>query len=186
VRYNGVKEKISMIIMTEIPSFSSEDKVTDCCPIFHPEKWDKMIYDFSAYSFIKAQSKSFMYVPVNLDKVMTKVQKDIDEAKAAYSDRYLILSQDISAFKCDHYFLVKGPVSKYPSQKVEGRYYCRVQDGDFRNISTWMKDFDEELHQKDRSLKEVFLFYTTCPKCAKVYGHNYVVLLAKVDNDFEL
>ncbi|MHB8097656.1 MAG: hydrolase [Erysipelotrichaceae bacterium] len=27
----------------------------------------------------------------------------------------------------------------------------------------------------------MFVFYTTCPNCAKVYGHNYVVLFGKLD-----
>ncbi|MHC4509420.1 MAG: hydrolase [Planctomycetota bacterium] len=26
----------------------------------------------------------------------------------------------------------------------------------------------------------MYFFYTTCPKCAKVYGKNYTVLLAKI------
>ena len=33
---------------------------------------------------------------------------------------------------------------------------------------------------KRRELKKMYFFYTTCPKCAKVYGKNYVVLFAKV------
>ncbi len=31
-----------------------------------------------------------------------------------------------------------------------------------------------------RNLEMMYFFYTTCPKCAKVYGKNYTVLLAKV------
>ena len=27
---------------------------------------------------------------------------------------------------------------------------------------------------------DIYAFYTTCPRCAKVHGHNYVVLLARV------
>ncbi|MCV3205496.1 hypothetical protein OHD62_06965 [Mesorhizobium sp. YC-39] len=29
--------------------------------------------------------------------------------------------------------------------------------------------------------REVYFFYTTCPKCAKAYGKNYVVGVAAVD-----
>lgn len=175
-----------MILNTEIPTFSSEDQITGCCPSFHPELWEGKIFDFSAYTFVKGESLSVMYVPLNLGKVMTKVQKDIYLAKAGYEDRYLILSSDLNPFRSIHYFLVKGPVPSYLPQKIEGHYYCRVFDGPFKNTSTWMKDMDEELRQKGRSLKEVFLFYTTGPQCAKAYGHNYVVLLAKVDDDFEV
>jgi hypothetical protein len=29
-------------------------------------------------------------------------------------------------------------------------------------------------------MQTLYCYYTTCPKCAKKYGKNYVVLLAKV------
>lgn len=29
--------------------------------------------------------------------------------------------------------------------------------------------------EKGRSVKKAYFFYTTCPKCAKIYGKNYVV-----------
>jgi hypothetical protein len=173
------------MITTEIPGFTPEDNVTGCCPKFHPGKWEEKIFDFSAYRFIKGHSNSFMYMPLNLNKVMTKIQGDIVAAKAAYDDRYLILSQDISSFKCEHHFLVKGPVKGYKLETIDGLYFCKVYDGPFKEITTWMKDFDEVLRLKGRTLKEIFAFYTTCPECAKAYGHNYVVLLAKVDPNFE-
>ncbi len=31
-----------------------------------------------------------------------------------------------------------------------------------------------------KEIKKLYLFYTTCPKCAKYYGKNYVVLLAQI------
>jgi len=33
---------------------------------------------------------------------------------------------------------------------------------------------------KGKAAKKTYIFYTTCPKCAKVYGKNYVVILAEV------
>lgn len=184
-RYNENKEDCFMII-TEIPKTLPEDLVTGCCPKFHPGQWEEKIYDFSAYQFIKSHTNSLMYVPLNMTKVMTKVQADIQAAKAGFEDRFLILSQDVSAFKCDHFFLVNGTVPGYKSQQIQGRYFCKVYDGSFRDMSTWMKDLDEVLRLKGRALKEVFAYYTTCPQCAKTYQHNYVVLLAEVDHNFEL
>jgi len=34
--------------------------------------------------------------------------------------------------------------------------------------------------RKNETLKRQLFYYTTCPKYAKAYGKNYVVLLAKV------
>jgi hypothetical protein len=31
-----------------------------------------------------------------------------------------------------------------------------------------------------RKVRRMYFFYTTCPKCAKKYGKNYVVIFAQV------
>jgi len=32
-----------------------------------------------------------------------------------------------------------------------------------------------------KNFSKLYFYYTTCPKCQKKYGKNYVVLLAQVD-----
>ena len=34
--------------------------------------------------------------------------------------------------------------------------------------------------KKGKVAKQLLFYYTTCPKCAKAYGKNYVVLFAQV------
>jgi hypothetical protein len=43
-----------------------------------------------------------------------------------------------------------------------------------------MKDFDAIAHSKDLNLKKTYMWYTTCPRCAKKYGKNYVVILGQM------
>lgn len=175
----------TFMITREIPIITAEDMVTGCCAQFHPGQWEERIFDFSDYKFIQGHTTNLLYVPLNMDKVMTKVHADISAANAAYEDRGLILSQDIGAFRSDHYFLVKKDVPGYKSEKIEGLYFCKIYDGPFKEMSNHMKDFDDYLRLKERKLTEVFAYYTTCPKCAKTYKHNYVALFAKVDTYFE-
>jgi len=40
-----------------------------------------------------------------------------------------------------------------------------------------MKDY---VKSKGKKIKELYFYYTTCPKCAKHYGKNYVVAFAQV------
>ena len=169
------------LIQRIIPGYTEEDNVTGCCPVFHPEMYDNQVFDLSDYNFIKNSTLSFMYMPLNMDKVFTRTMDAINRDKQVYDDRYLILSKDVSPFKCDHYFLVKGNVEGYKSHKIEGNFYTKVYDGDFKEISSWIKDFENHLKNRNKPLKEMFVFYTTCPNCAKVYGHNYVVLFGKLD-----
>jgi hypothetical protein len=39
----------------------------------------------------------------------------------------------------------------------------------------------EYVENKGRKLKKLYFSYTTCPRCAKAYGKNYVVLFAQID-----
>jgi hypothetical protein len=34
--------------------------------------------------------------------------------------------------------------------------------------------------EQGKTPKKMYFYYTTCPKCAKKYGKNYVVLLAQI------
>jgi hypothetical protein len=37
------------------------------------------------------------------------------------------------------------------------------------------------LSSECKSFSKLYFYYTTCPKCQKKYGKNYVVLLAQID-----
>lgn len=164
-----------------IPPVLEEDKVTGCCPVFHPEHYESQIFDFSDLHFITSSTKSLAYVPLNMDKVFTKTQADIEASGQAITDRYLILSQDVSPFKCEHHFMTKGPVVHYDEKVIQGRYLAKVYDGDFKEMGKWHKDFSEALKAQGNPKPNIYTFYTTCPNCAKVYGHNYVVLFGELE-----
>lgn len=169
-----------MTYHTMIPKYTETDNVTGCCPVFHPEAWDNQIFDFKDYVFIKEYSSSIMHIPLNLGAAMTKAQKAIDQSHQAYLDQYLILSKDLSPWKTEHYFLVKGEVEGYPLEKIEGNYLAKVYDGPFKDMSKWIKSYMDETHAQGLNVETIFMFYTTCPQCAKTYGHNYVVILGKI------
>ena len=43
-----------------------------------------------------------------------------------------------------------------------------------------MKDFENYVKEKNMIVEKMYMWYTTCPKCAKKYGKNYVVIVGKV------
>ncbi len=168
-----------MTVLKTIPSYSDADMLTGCCPKFYPERWDRKFFDFSDLSFVKAFSKSFMHMPLNLGKVMTVVQAKIDQDDAQPDHQYLILSKDLSAFSSVHYFMVNNQMTKMPLEKVKGTFCARVFEGNFNEIPSWMKEIETDWSTKGKAIKEQFVFYTTCPKCAKTYGHNYIVIFTR-------
>ncbi|MDD3477404.1 MAG: hypothetical protein PHP32_00810 [Candidatus Izemoplasmatales bacterium] len=166
-----------MEILNRIPTFRPEDNVTGCCPVFHPDQWDGKVFDFSEMHFMQAPMKTLFHIPLSMNKVMTKAQKAIVAANAAFEDKYLILSEDLGLFHATHHFLVKSPVEGYQSSSIPGHYRAKVLDGPFSQIPTWIEELQKS---QEKPLERLFAFYTTCPHCAKFYGHNYVVLFSKI------
>jgi hypothetical protein len=44
----------------------------------------------------------------------------------------------------------------------------------------WIEDAKAFVRTQGKDLRKLYCFYTTCPKCAKKYGKNYVVILMQV------
>lgn len=59
-------------INNSLPIIDYSDNETGCCPKFRPENWDEKIFNFDELKFIKASTKSFMHMPINMGSVMTK------------------------------------------------------------------------------------------------------------------
>jgi len=55
---------------------------------------------------------------------------------------------------------------------------------DFRNKTVTWKEWTTEMQayveKKNKKIKKLYFSYTSCPKCAKAYGKNYVVLFAQI------
>jgi hypothetical protein len=54
-----------------------------------------------------------------------------------------------------------------------------VYEGPFKDTGKWCKDFERFAKEKAFAINTWYMWYTTCPKCAKKYGKNYVVVLAR-------
>jgi hypothetical protein len=65
---------------------------------------------------------------------------------------------------------------------LSGDFITRVFEGPYRKVKDWTHEMEiaAKAHGHGHEAKRVFMFYTTCPKCAKVYGNNYVVGVAEV------
>ena len=64
---------------------------------------------------------------------------------------------------------------------LSGKFYSKVYEGPFKNTGKWCKDFGTIAKSKGLNCKKMYLWYTTCPKCAKKYGKNYVVIMSPVE-----
>ncbi len=63
--------------------------------------------------------------------------------------------------------------------RLSGDYLTKVFEGPFKDVPKWEKEMEAFVKEKGKQAKKIYYFYTTCPKCAKYYGKNYVVGVAQ-------
>jgi len=90
------------------------------------------------------------------------------------------LSDEDSPWGSDLYIAVTKDVPGLQMTQISGTFLTKVFEGPFKNAPRWAKEMEEYVKGKGRELQKIYFFYTTCPACAKVYGKNFVVLLAQV------
>lgn len=169
-----------MYATNQLPKQDVKNSPTGCCPQFVPEDWDGKTFHFEEKLFMKVDTRSFMHMPLNMGKVLTKAMADIEAAHASSGDEYVILSYDASPWKSEHYISVKEVVPKSVMVRLSGDYLAKVFEGPYSRAGSWYKQLITFVKQKDKKPEKIYFFYTTCPKCAKIYGKNYVVGFAKV------
>jgi hypothetical protein len=156
-----------------------EESETGCCPRFDPAPWDEKEITWHDKLFLKDHVTSFFHIPLNMNKVMVKNMEKIKNANAL-APAPIMLSDEKSMWGADIYIAVSKDVPGSEMRKISGTFLSRVFEGPYKNAGKWVKEMKAFVGSKGKELKNLYFFYTTCPKCAEYYGKNYVVLLAKI------
>jgi len=157
---------------------SSTDPV--CCPEFNPVLWDDKIFEWENKKFIRDKVFTVLYMPFGFGRVMKRLNESVTKAAAVMPD-YLCLSDHTSQWNMDLYLAVDKEIPGAENTTLSGKFYSKVYEGPFRDTKKWCKDFESVVKSKGLNIKKWFMWYTTCPKCAKKYGKNYVVIIGKVE-----
>jgi hypothetical protein len=170
------------ILKYDLPKMNMDLSETGCCPKFDPKEWwDGRTIKFEEKLFVKMKTCNFMYVPLNMGRVMGKTWKKVKAADAGPKDYYLLLSHDPSPWKAYHYMAVEKEVEGLEHERISGEFVTKVFEGDFKNAGKWAKEMGEFVKSKNCEITKLYFFYTTCPKCIKHWGKNYVVAFAQID-----
>lgn len=151
---------------------ASKVNETGCCPKFDSRGWDGQTFTFKDKPFVRFTVRSLFYIPLNMGKMIARTTAAVEQAGATDKKECLMLSHDLSPWQSEHYLAVTKEVKGLENIKLSGTYRARVFEGPFQDTPRWIKAMDS----KDK----VYLYYTTCPKCSKVYGKNYVVAFAQI------
>lgn len=162
-----------------LPDYDMNDNPTGCCPKFKPEGWEDQELHFKNKPFVKVKTQSFFHMPINMGQVFLRTSKAIEKAGAMDDHQFIVLTDDQSAWSSDHYFAVTKDVPGEEMVYLDGDYITKVFEGPYKNAPKWYDEMKHYVEHKGRKTEKVYFFYTTCPKCAKVYGKNYVVAVAR-------
>ena len=163
-----------------LPKYDASDNPTGCCPRFKTEGWDARQLHFKDKLFVKASNRSLFHIPLNMGSVFPKTFAAIEQAGAYSTDQVIVLSHDPSAWKGEHLFAVTKEVPGREMVRLSGDFLTKVFEGPYRDVPKWEKQMEKFVHGQGKRTKKTYYFYTTCPKCAKRYGKNYVVAVAEV------
>ncbi|MBN1280031.1 MAG: hypothetical protein JXA00_00105 [Candidatus Thermoplasmatota archaeon] len=150
-----------------------------CCPKFNPTPWDRKLFEWKEKKFIKDRVGTFMYMPLNFGGVMKRLDEQVRSAQATIPSN-LCLSDHTSKWNMDVYCAVDKDIPGANNITLSGKFLCKVYEGPFQDTGKWSEDFKAYATNEGVSIKKWFMWYTTCPKCAKKYGKNYVVIIAQV------
>jgi effector-binding domain-containing protein len=132
--------------------------------------------------FIRETIPQFLHIPLPgvFGKTIARMWKMIEQAGAKPADsEFLMLVYDPSPWKSELYITVTKDVPEADNVTLSGTYMTKVFDGPFSEIRNWISQMQAYVSEKGKTVGKMYFYYTTCPKCAKKYGHNYVVVFAQ-------
>ncbi|MDD5126867.1 MAG: hypothetical protein PHR43_02025 [Dehalococcoidales bacterium] len=162
---------------------TNHDVNSQCCPEFFPEPWQEKEITWQGKLFIRDTVAQFLHMPLPgaFGKAVGRMWQKIEAAGARPNDKdFIMLAYDPSPWKSELYINVTREVPNAENVRLSGTYLTRVFDGPYNAVPKWIKEMERYVTAKGKTVKKYYFYYTTCPKCAKKYGHNYVVVFAEV------
>lgn len=156
----------------------STTNAVECCPRFNPEPWDDKTLTWENKRFVKDRVTSILHIPLNFGAVMKRNVRAI-EAAHAKPENMVVLSDENSLWGADVYIEVTKDIPGANMAAISGTFISKVFEGPYRNVREWIEQMKTFVAAKGMNLGKLYFYYTTCPKCAKKYGKNYVVILAR-------
>lgn len=155
-------------------------KSIGCCEPFNPKPWEDKTIVWKEKLFVKDNVASFLHIPLNMGQKIVKNIELIEKAKAQ-AKYQLMLTDEKSMWGADIYINVVKNVPGAQMSTLSGTFLTKVFEGSYQNVGRWAKEMIDYVKNKGKQLEKLYFSYTTCPKCAKEYGKNYVVLFAKIN-----
>lgn len=150
-----------------------------CCPEFRAEPWDGKVVTWTNKRFARDKVLTLFYMPVGFGRTMKRLMEKVTAGNAECPEG-LCLSDHTSKWNMDVYLAVDKDLPGVEMCTLEGRFLSKVYEGPFSDTKKWCEDFAAYARREGVETEKMLMWYTTCPKCAKKRGKNYVAILARI------
>jgi hypothetical protein len=154
-----------------------------CCPKFDTTLWDGKTSVWKDKPFIKESIPVLFHIPwpPMIGRLMTRMATKLMlvNAMPEWND-FLAMANDPSPWRSEWYMTTTKPVPDAENVTLSGTFFSKVFDGPYNRVPKWIKEMDALLAAQGQKALKYYFHYTSCPKCAKIYGHNYVVAFAQI------
>lgn len=156
-----------------------DNSETGCCARVDRSLWDEKTFQWKDKPFLKDHIHAFLHVPLNFGSVIHRDQTAIEEA-AAFPENPIWLTDEVSPWGSDIYVAIDRDVPNATTTTLSGQFMTKVFEGPYRDVGKWIHSMEEYVAANGQTIEKTYFFYATCPRCAKHFGKNDVVVFAQV------
>lgn len=154
-----------------------------CCARFDPAPWEGRTHEWKDKPFIVETLPQFLHMPLPsmFSRKAMRMWRQAQFARAAPElGDFLLMAFDPSPWKSELYMAVTKPVPGARNVALSGTFFSRTFDGPYNSVPKWLKEMEAQIAGQGRKAARYYVYFTTCPKCAKTFRHNYAVVLAQL------
>ena len=146
----------------------------ECCPEFHPEKWNKKIVNWNHKKFIKVSVPTFFHIPFPplIGKKITQMMKMAEDSRKLTDNNedVLLLFSDPHPFKTEMYLSVTGDVSKANNIDISGTFVSKVFEDAYNAIPKFIKQMNVYLNKQEKKSQKLLCALCLLSKmCQKIW-----------------
>ncbi len=152
---------------------------TGCCPRFDPHPWDHSERIWQDKLFITDRVKCVGHIPLNFGPVIARMMNALVRAGAMPPEPPIMLCDESSFWHTDIYLEAAKQTPDSQTAILSGRFLTKVFDGPYRDVKKFYNQMADYVKSKGLTPEKLYAYYAYCPKCAKHYGKNYIVMVAR-------
>ncbi|MFH0817613.1 MAG: hydrolase [Candidatus Micrarchaeota archaeon] len=146
-----------------------------CCPTFDPKKWDGKEFTWKGKLFVKENVPNFFKCPPDFGETITKVKE-----AGALPEHMFMLFENTALWSSDVYVSVDKAIPEAEVVKISGKFMTKVFEGACEDSAKMIRNMENFVKSKGKTIKKSYFFYNLCGKCGKTYGKEYTAILAEV------